>query len=244
LASRSIPRDFPVPPELEAGHRRQAVRLSADWSAPVLRHGAAFLGHRPDAGEGDFYEFAALHARTLHLDALLLGTLQREHIDQLMDELSAVFDGPRLAARVALLERNIALFRSTYWRQHLSAHGAANDLLLAFQAQHRLPERFAEILAEAADYGRLAQNQESRQISGALGVLTVIALPLGTALSILQVLGDQSVLHLLVALALSVAATAAALTTRYGRLVVASLRGTARPRTSRSAAAGPRGRRG
>jgi hypothetical protein len=233
LASRSTPLDFPLAPETAARHRSQAVRLSADWSALVLRHGAAFLGHRADAGEGDFYEFAALHACTVYLDALLLGSLQRDHIDQLMDELSAVFDGPRLAHRVAALERNIAFFRSTYWRHHLSAHGAANELLLAFQTEHRLPERLTEILAEAADYGRLVQNQESQQISGALGVLTVLGLPLGTALSILQVLGDQSVLHLLIALALSIAATAAALTTRYGRLVLASLRGTATPRRPR-----------
>ena len=83
------------------------------------------------------------------------------------------------------------------------------------------PRRFAEILAEAADYSRLVQNQESQQISGALGVLTILGLPLGTAfISVLQVLGDQSTAHLLVALGLSIVATAAALTTRYGRLVL------------------------
>ncbi|MEU6554624.1 hypothetical protein ABZ915_30770 [Streptomyces sp. NPDC046915] len=161
-----------------------------------------------------------------YLDALLLGALQRDHIDELTDELSGVFDSsPRLARRVAGLERNIAVFRSTYWRQHLTAHGPANDLLLAFQNQHRLPVRFNAILAEAADYSRLVQTQESQQISGALGVLTILGLPLGTALSILQVLGDDSVTHLLVALALSIASTAGALTTRYGRLVLSSLRG-------------------
>ncbi|MCF3172598.1 hypothetical protein IPZ61_04610 [Streptomyces sioyaensis] len=229
LASRSTPRDFPLAPETAADEFDQAVRISADWSALVLRHSAAFLGHRADAGEGDFYDFAALHARTVYLDALLLGTLQRDHIDQLTDELSGVFDGPHLSAQVGSLERNIALFRSTYWRQHLTAHGPANELLLAFQAQYRLPERFAEILAEAADYSRLVQNQESQQISGALGVLTILGLPLGTALSVLQVLGDQSTAHLLVALGLSIVATAAALTTRYGRLVISSLRGGAGP---------------
>lgn len=62
------------------------------------------------------------------------------------------------------------------------------------------------------------------QRSGALGVLTILGLPVGTALGILQVLGDDSVTHLLVALALSVAVTAAGLTTRYGRLVLSSLR--------------------
>ncbi|WP_375232067.1 hypothetical protein [Streptomyces sp. NWU339] len=69
------------------------------------------------------------------------------------------------------------------------------------------------------------QTQESQQISGALGVLTILGLPLGTALGILQVLGDDSLSHLLIALTLSVAATAAVLTTRYGRLVLSSLRG-------------------
>ncbi|MGH3310626.1 MAG: hypothetical protein ACRDP3_08570, partial [Streptomyces sp.] len=230
LASRSTPVDFPLAPEIAAEELDRAVRVSADWSALVLRHGAAFLGHRADTGDGDFYDFGALHARTVYLDALLLGSLQRDHIDELTDELSGIFDSARLAAGVASLEKNIALFRSTYWRQHLTAHGPANALLLAFQAQHRLPVRFSEILAEAADYSRLVQTQENQQISGALGVLTILGLPLGTALGILQVLGDQSPTHLLVALAASIAATGAVLTTRYGRLVLSSLRGSAGPK--------------
>lgn len=218
------PRGLPPPPETVSEQLKDVVRISADWSALVLRQGAAFLGHRTDTGAGDFFEFAALHSRTVYLDALLLGALQRDHIDELTDELSEVFNS-KLARRVGALERNIAVFRSTYWRQHLTAHGPANDLLLAFQNQHRLPARFHEILAEAADYSRLVQTQESQQISGALGVLTILGLPLGTALSILQVLADNSVTDLLIALALSIAATAGALTTRYGRLVLSSLRG-------------------
>ncbi len=229
LASRSTPADFPLAPETAAQEFSGAIRISADWSALVLRHGAAFLGHRADTGEGDFYEFGALHARTVYLDALLLGSLQREHIDELTDELAGVFDAVRLARRVTALERSIARFRSTYWRQHLTAHGPDNELLLAFQDRHRLSERFAHILAEAADYGRLAQTQENQQISGALGLLTILGLPLTTALGILQVLGDASVGHLLAALGLSVIATAVALTTRYGRLVLSSLRGTTEP---------------
>jgi hypothetical protein len=229
LASRSSPVDFPVRAEDLPGMLSDVVRISADWSALVLRHGAAYVGHRPDRGDGDFYDFAALHARTVYLDALLLGTVQRDHINELADDLSEVFEGDTgLARRVAALEERIARFRSTYWRQHLTAHGPANELLVAYQALHRLPARFEAILAEAADYARLVQTQESQQISGALGVLTVLGLPLGTALSILQVLGDQSPWHLLVALAAAFAATGAALTTRYGRLVLASLRGSGR----------------
>lgn len=225
LASRSDESDFPVAPEQLPGQTERAVRISADWSALVLRHGAAFLGHRPDEGDGDFYDFAALHVRSVYLDALLLGIAQRDHIDELTDGLSGVFDGPGLARRVTGLERDIAGFRSTYWRQHLTAHGPANELLLAYHDQYRLPARFGEILAEAADYSRLVQTQDGQQIAGALGVLTILGLPLGTALSILQVLGDDDPAHLLLALTLALVATAAAFTTRYGRLVLASLRG-------------------
>jgi hypothetical protein len=228
LASRSVPDDLPAAPESVPDRRAEIRRISADWSALVLRQGAAFLGHRADTGPGDFYDWAEYNARTVYLDALLLGTVQRNHIDELTDDLSAVFEGPGLARRVAALEQRIALFRSTYWRQHLSAHGPANGLLLAFQDKHRLPERFALILAEAADYARLVQTQESQQIAGALGVLTVLGLPLGTALSVLQVLGDSRPRDLVLALGASLAATAAALTTRYGRLVLSSLRGTRR----------------
>lgn len=225
LASRATPTDLPPAPESLPAVRAEVNRISADWSALVLRQGAAFLGHRPDTGPGDFYEYALGNARGTYLDALLLGTAQRNHIDELTDDLSAVFGDAGLARRVTDLERRIAVFRSTYWRQHLSAHGPANHLLLAFHARYRLPERFAQILAEAADYARLAQNQESQQIAGALGVLTVLGLPVSTALAILQVLGDTSATDLVVALAASLAATAAALTTRYGRLVLSSLRG-------------------
>jgi hypothetical protein len=228
LASRAAPSDIPLAPEYLAGLGTDMYRISAVWSALVRRQGAAFLGHRPDTGPGDFYDHAALSARGAYLDALLLGTVQRDRIDELTDDLSAVFQGPGLARRVAALEQRIALFRSTYWRQHLNAHGPANELLLAFQAAYRLPERFAQILAEAADYSRLVQTQESQQIAGALGVLTVLGLPVSTALAILQVLGDSRPAHLLLALGAALAATGAALTTRYGRLVLSSLRGRAR----------------
>ena len=225
LASRAAPSDIPMAPEYLPDLAAEIRRVSADWSALVLRQGAAFLGHHADAGPGDFYDYAERNARGVYLDALLLGMAQRDHIDELTDDLSAVFDGPGLARRVAALEQRIARFRSTYWRQHLSAHGPANELLLAFQAKYRLPERFAQILAEAADQARLVQTQESQQIAGALGVLTILGLPLATALSILQVLGDDRPWHLVGALAAAFAATGAALLTRYGRLVLNSLRG-------------------
>ncbi|WKX69380.1 hypothetical protein [Streptomyces sp. XD-27] len=157
--------------------------------------------------------------------------IQRTHIDRLTEDLAHVFTGPGEAHRLSTLERRIAHFRSTYWRQHLTTHGTANDLLIAYQHQYRLPDRFTEILAEAADHNRFIQTQENQQISGALGILTILGLPLGTALGILQVLGDENPWHLIAATTAALAATAALLTTRYGCLVLSSLRG--RPQNDR-----------
>ncbi|MFJ4686830.1 hypothetical protein [Streptomyces sp. NPDC088789] len=226
LAARATERDIPLTPQRLERIAQETIRISADWSALVGRHGAAYLGHRPDRGEGDFYGFAQGLVRSVHLDALLLGMVQRDHINALGDQLSTVFDtGPGLARRVAALEADIAAFRSAYWRRHQNVHGPADGVLRAFHTQHRLPDLFADILSEAADYSRLVQTRESQQIAGALGVLTVLGLPLGTALSILQVLGDDNPWHLLTALGAALAVTGAALTTRYGRLVLTSLRG-------------------
>ena len=151
---------------------------AADWSALVLRQGAAFVGHRRDRGPDDrFYGYAELHVRSIYLDALLFGMIQRTHIDHLTEDLAQVFTGPGEANRLAHLERRIAHFRSTYWRQHLTTHGAANDLLIAYQHQYRLSARFTEILTEAADHNRLIQTEENQQISGALSILTILGLP-------------------------------------------------------------------
>ncbi|MGW5818267.1 hypothetical protein [Streptomyces noursei] len=227
LASRTNAADYPPDPADGPTLTANVLRISADWSALVLRDGAAFIGRRPDRGETDpFFGYAELHARTVYLDALLLGIIQHSHIDQLTEELSNVFDDlTRLADGVAELEQGIAQFRAIYWRQHLTAHGPANDLLLAYHGQHRLATRFNEILAEATDYARLVQSQESQQISGALGILTILGLPLSTALTVQQVLGDTNLLHLLAFTGSAVAATAGLLTTPYGRLVISALRG-------------------
>ncbi|SCK60975.1 MULTISPECIES: hypothetical protein [unclassified Streptomyces] len=52
-----------------------------------------------------------------------------------------------------------------------------------------------------------------------------MGLPLGTALAVQQVLDDTNPWHLLLYVAAALVVTGAILTTRYGRLVLDSLRG-------------------
>ena len=150
--------------------------------------------------------------------------IQRRHIDRMAEELSTAFGAQDLTGQLAAMEASIARFRSTYWWQHLTAHGPANDLLLAYQEQHRLGARFEQILAETADFNRLAQAQENQQVSAALGIIAILGLPIGTALGALQVLGYQHPWQFLAGTGAALACTAGILTTRYGRLVLRALR--------------------
>ena len=152
LASRTRHDDYPPDPSCVHSLLSGAICLSADWHALVLRDGASFLGVRPDAGDSDqFFGYAERHFRTIYLDTLLLGMLQQHDIDALAEQTAAAFDNDDFTAYVCTLEARIAQFRGTYWWQHLTSHGHSNDLLRAYQAEHRLPERFTQILQEAEE---------------------------------------------------------------------------------------------
>ncbi|MEX5711381.1 hypothetical protein AB1484_24600 [Parafrankia sp. FMc6] len=224
LASRTAWTDFPPDPdhadELLAG----TVVLSADWRGLLTRDGAAFVGLRPDQGADDpFFGFAQLYAHTAYLDALIIGTIQNANITRMIDEASRAFHAKDLPRHLAGLEERAARFRNIYWLRDASAHGPANDILTAYQAQHRLPEKFDAVLSEIADLNRIVQTQESQRVNAALGIITVIGLPFGTAFAVLQTLGANSPRDLLIGALAALAGTGALLLTSFGRLLLRTL---------------------
>jgi predicted membrane protein len=81
--------------------------LSADWSGLVLRDGMAFAGTRQDRGTADpFYGHAAQYARSIYLDAILIGLLQLHGITGLENTLAAAFD----SSPPAVMSNAVALF--------------------------------------------------------------------------------------------------------------------------------------
>lgn len=225
LASRTNFDDFPPDPEHASEPLPGTVILSADWRAQVARDGAAFVALRPDRGAKDpFLNQGQLYAHTTYLDALLLGMIHRVSVEQLISESASAFDAPDLSRHLQRLERRVSRFRSIYWLRDASRHGPANDLLNAYQAQHSLPERFDAVLGEIADLGRTVQARESQRTSAALGVLTIVGLPIGAALEVLQALNASSLRDLAVGLAAAFSLTGIILTTRVGRLLIRQIR--------------------
>ncbi|WP_157996008.1 hypothetical protein [Thermomonospora amylolytica] len=224
LASRSNYQDQPPDPRITRLPEQERIWISADWSALVLREGMALTGTRPDRGASDpFYNHAALYARTIYLDAILIGLLQLHGISELEDTLAATLDGGSPNG-MPLLERRLAQFRHQLWWQHLSAHGAPNQFLEAFHRQHRLPERFAQILAEINDYNRLAREDETRNINGAVLIFTLVTVPAGIALALLQVLSAKDLWIFTTVFATCLLLTGLLLATGPARSVLRSMR--------------------
>ena len=83
LLASTTPADAYLPaPEARAGLAESLVRLSAGWQALVLRDGVAFLGSGPDMGPAyRLFQNLEFHFRSIYLDTLLLGQLQRPYPD-------------------------------------------------------------------------------------------------------------------------------------------------------------------
>jgi hypothetical protein len=225
LASRSSQTDYPPDPDHADQLLSGTVVLSADWRGLITRDGAAFVGLRRDHGNDDpFLGYAQLYTHTAYLDALILGMIQRSNIEMMTDDAARAFDAQDLPRHLGKLEERAARFRSVYWLRDTSAHGPPNDILTAYQAQHRLPERFDTVLSEIGDLSRIVQTQEGQQVGAALSVITVLGLPIGTVLGILQVLGANSPSDLLIGMLAALAATGGLLLTRLGRLLIRALR--------------------
>jgi hypothetical protein len=222
LASRTNYADHPPDTRNPGRPEEERIRLSADWCGMVLRDGMALVGTRPDQGRTDpFYNHARLYSHTLYLDAIVLALLQLQGINELEDALAVAING---STAMNELERQITLFRHELWWQHLSTHGVPNQILGAFHRQHRLPERFEQVLAEINDFNRLARDDETRHVNNALVLFTVVTVPAGIALALLQVIGSKDPWLFTTVLATCAIVTGLLLLTRPARLGLRSIR--------------------
>ncbi len=166
LAAGVSPRDF-VPdvegPDWTGGR----LRLSRDWSAVVLRDGISYVA-RTAAGHATaaraFHEAARVYVRTLHVDALLLGILQRTALHRVADSIASLDVEQLDAEAVEQLERDLLRFRTGLWWNDVARRGQqTSDVLVAFQQQHRLPELYDQIVQDLTDLSRYWTAREAAE---------------------------------------------------------------------------------
>jgi hypothetical protein len=189
LASASSESRFAPDPE-DPAVRSGTVYFSADWKALVLRDGTAFVGTSPDPGGDCFHALARAHVHSIYLDALLVGCMQLHALNDVANQVADV-DAARLDAdRLAELEQRLMDVRRRLWSSHITVRGKGNEVLRQFQAQHALPDLLEGIVSELADAGRLVEAMTNRGVNAALGLLTVLGLPVGTAFAAAALWGD------------------------------------------------------
>lgn len=225
LASRSTSFDYPPEPGMLAKLFSEAVVLSADWKALVLRDGASFVGQRADLGPTDpFFGFAALYVRTIYLDCILLGMAQEMQIERMTTTVAETLSTGNLTRNIHSLEADLVRFRNLWWIRRVSSHDIANEVLQHYQDHHGMVYRFEAVATQISELSRILLTRDSRQSTAALGALTVIGLPLGTALSVLQVLDFRGFVALLVGALSALAAAAVLLMTPFGRVICRTFR--------------------
>jgi hypothetical protein len=118
------------------------IALSSSWSARVLRDGAAFvaISRRPDGSPDESLPSLAFYARTIYLDALLLGLLEMEWINRFADRVSESAKSTSLDIDdIGAMDRAITRFRASLWWRAVGQGSHSDRLLAAYQDEHHLP---------------------------------------------------------------------------------------------------------
>lgn len=147
-------------PDMDDG----VVHLSHDWRACVLRNGATYIALTPDVADVvTFHDYARVYVRSIHLDSLLLGSLQLAELQKYADRVSGMLDRGLDAAWVEDLETGLMKLRTGLWWIDVANQGRqTSSVLAAFQRQHQLPRLYAEIVSDLTDVARFVQAKQAR----------------------------------------------------------------------------------
>jgi len=168
-----------------------------DWSALVLRDGAAFVGHQ--VSDEAYAPTLRMLAHSVHLDALLLAMVQRTLVDA--SGALAVKASLEDPSELVKLERDHFDFKRTYWRTSLTAKRTSpcDIVLRAFQDQLLTQLDVTDVEERVEDGARLAQSLHSqhqeraqRTLNRMVQRVSVIIGAFGLAFTAAPVVGQPS----------------------------------------------------
>jgi hypothetical protein len=125
---------------------------------------------------------------------------------------------------MATLEEHVTRFRQGLWWTHVTRHGTGNQLLVAYQGEHQLPDRFEHLRAEIADFNNTARQDIGNRVQAIVGLLTLITIPATIIFAVLQILGVKNTAQFIAVLAGVLVLTAGLLLTRPMRTVLGATR--------------------
>lgn len=132
-----------------------------DWSALVLRDGAAFIAHQKS--DEAFADTVRVLSHTVHLDAMLLALMQRGLVDA--SGARTVRASLKKPGELVDLERRHFDFKRNYWRTSLTdkRSSPSDDVLRAFQKELLTALDVADVQERVQDGARLARSLQAER---------------------------------------------------------------------------------
>jgi hypothetical protein len=186
------------------------IGMSVSLRGLVSRAGIALVGLLEDSGRSDGsqgfdYGGAEFFVEGLYSDAMLLAQLQRNKVRELREKLNDARASGAKAQQLVGLERELIAFRVSYWRTDFAPQGSQDDFLKAYHNVHGVFAELEEVHNQISEYSDQVQRRQQQLTNAVLGILTVLAFPLGIAVAIWSGIGKHTVGDLLLALGIGVA---------------------------------------
>jgi len=175
--------DQELPPE---------TSLSASWRCMVLRDGAAFIGK---AGRDYFLDDGSAEAlvRTIYCDALVLGLMQVDSVTAIADSLVDISGGRQIGNDLRKAQFWLDEVRTHLWWEHITSHGAANEILVAFQRQRSSRELLEQVIDELNSRVNLYKMIQDDRTNLLLSVIAIVGLPFSVGIGLAQIVLEHGV---------------------------------------------------
>jgi hypothetical protein len=183
-------------PGPDAQRRLESLRISLRSQVRCLagQGGFALVGVGPDRDAGRrYYEGTVFHLATLYSDVLALARLQKFVLEALEGEITGIAQDVPRRADVSRLERDLLVFRRTYWAAGFGFQKEVDQMFRAAQRDSELHDVLRDITGDLAELSRQVQGAESESTNAILGLLAAVGLPLGAGLAIWQGLPSAGV---------------------------------------------------
>lgn len=195
-----------IVPDIEMiGSVGTVIGMSVSLRGLVSKSGIALIGLKRDSGRSDGsrgfdYGGAEFFVEGLYSDTMLLAQLQKYKVRELRERLNSARAAGGRADQLASLEQETIAFRVMYWRRDFAPQGSQDDFLKAYQETNGVATDLGEVHDQIREYSDQVQRHQQELTNAVLGILTVLAFPLGIATAIWGGVANHTLVQLGVAL--------------------------------------------
>ncbi|MER6911346.1 hypothetical protein ABT354_06710 [Streptomyces sp. NPDC000594] len=151
--------------------------------AALGSRGLTLVGVEPEPAR-NYYKGTSYHLATFYADALALARLQQIMLDAFGSEVARIAGGEPRRREVAQLERELLIFRRSYWAATFGRQESVTEMTRAWQRAAGLPEALQRLTQDLGELSRQVQAAETATTNASLGLIAAVGLPLTAGLAV------------------------------------------------------------